>query len=55
MMQRPTSDMETRHLLDSMVKLDKRLQTLEERQPKLTISKITLMGLLAELPHHGSF
>jgi hypothetical protein len=33
-----------------VAKLDQRLQTLEERQPKLTISKTTMMGLLAELP-----
>jgi hypothetical protein len=37
-------------LLDSVAKLDQKIQTLEERQPKLTISKTTMMGLLTELP-----
>jgi hypothetical protein len=37
-------------LLDTVVKLDKRVQSLEERQSKSTISKSTMMGLLPELP-----
>jgi hypothetical protein len=49
MMQHLTSDMKT-YLLDSMAKLYQRIQTLEEKQPKLTISKTTIMGLLPELP-----
>jgi hypothetical protein len=49
MMQYQTSDMKT-HLLDSVAKLNQIIQTLEERKPKLTISKTTMMGLLPELP-----
>jgi hypothetical protein len=49
MMQDQTSDMKT-HLLDSVAKLNQIIQTLEERQSKLTISKSTMMGLLPELP-----
>jgi hypothetical protein len=37
-------------LLDSVAKLDQRIQTLEERQPKFPISKTTMMRLLPELP-----
>jgi hypothetical protein len=49
MMQHLTSDMKT-HLLDSVAKLDQILQTLEERQPTLIISKTTMTSLLPELP-----
>jgi hypothetical protein len=38
------------HLLVSVAKLDQIIQTLEERQPKLTISKTTMIRLLPELP-----
>jgi hypothetical protein len=38
------------HLLDSVAKLDQILQTLEERQPTLIISKTTMTSLLPELP-----
>jgi hypothetical protein len=48
MMEQLTSN--TKTLLDTVVKLDQRIQTVEERRPKSTISKTTMMGLLPELP-----
>jgi hypothetical protein len=51
MMQQLTSHMKT--LLDYVAKLDQTIQTLEKRQPKSTISKSTMMGLLPELAKYS--